>query len=184
MLFVVLLVVGQVYFLPATVFIKGLCLSAIVVIYVLLQRKLFIKEFVVALLYTLGVLLPSWALQPVLSPLQALLIIQLFVIALINLLLFSWFEFAADQKDGHASFATRLGKTRTAKLLVALCVVNFIISGWILTQYQFSVSIFVLFAMTIALLIIYLKAEFFANKDRYRLLGDAIFFIPLLDLFQ
>jgi hypothetical protein len=75
------------------VIIGGLSLAVIIGLYLFLQRYLPLKEFFVAGLYTFGVLLPSWRLKvDLISGDHVLLIGQFFSVALVNLLLFSWFE--------------------------------------------------------------------------------------------
>jgi len=95
-----LFVIGQFYFLHPPVLMSGLYLSLAVGAYLFMQQFMRVKEIFVAILYTSGILVPSLSIHSgELSVFQFLLITQLFIVALINLLLFSWFEFEADQKD-------------------------------------------------------------------------------------
>lgn len=178
-----LFVIGQFYFLRPPVLMSGLYLSFAVGAYLLFQQFLRAKEIFVAILYTSGILVPSLSGHAgQLSEYQFLLITQLFLVALINLLLFSWFEFEADQKDSQTSFATQWGKARTGKVIVALCIINTLFSILIANQYQSMLVIFILPLMTVSLLFIYLNSKFFYENDRYRFFGDAVFFIPLIGL--
>jgi hypothetical protein len=178
-----LFVISQFYFLRPPVIVSGLYVAFAVGAYLFLQQFLRVKEIFVAILYTSGVLVPSLSIHVgQLSVYQYLLIAQLFLVALINLLLFSWFEFEADQKDRQTSFATQWGKAKTAKLIVALCIFNALFSILIVNQYQATWVIIVLPLMTISLLCIYLNSKFFHEFDRYRLFGDAVFFLPLIGL--
>jgi hypothetical protein len=116
------------------------------------------------------------------SAFQYLLIAQLFIVALVNLLLFSWFEYEADQQDSQASCATQWGKTKVAKGIVALCIGNTLISILIAIQFQATWLIIILPFMTLSLLFIYLNSKFFYKDDHYRIFGDAVFFLPLIGL--
>lgn len=176
-------VISQFYFLRPPVLMSGLYVSFAVGAYLFLQQFLRVKEIFVAILYTSGVLVPSLSIHVgQLSGYQYLLIAQLFIVALINLLLFSWFEFEADQKDSQTSFATQWDKASTAKLIVVLSVVNTLLSILIANQYQATWLIVVLPLMTVSLLFIYLNSKFFLEYHRYRLFGDAVFFLPLIGL--
>lgn len=178
-----LFVVGQFYFLRPPVLMSGLYVSFAVGAYLLLQQFLRVKEIFVAILYTSGILVPSWSVHVgEFSVFHYLLITQLFIVALINLLLFSWFEFEADQKDSQTSFATRWGKAKTAKLIVVLSIVNTLLSILIANQSEATWVIIILPLMTVSLLFIYLNSKFFNENDRYRFFGDAVFFLPLIDL--
>jgi len=176
-------VISQFYFLRPPVLMSGICVAFSVGTYLLLQQFLRVKEIFVAILYTSGILVPSLSIHVGhLSVFQYLLITQLFIVALINLLLFSWFEFEADKKDSQTSFATQWGKARTTKLIVALCIVNALLSIVIANQYEAMGVIIILPLMTVSLLLIYLNSKFFYENDRYRFFGDAIFFLPLIGL--
>jgi hypothetical protein len=178
-----ILVISQFYFLRPPVLMSGLYVSFAVGAYLFLQQFLRVKEIFVAILYTSGVLVPSLSVHVgQLSGYQYLLIAQLFIVALINLLLFSWFEFEADQKDNQISFATQCGKARTSKLTVALCIINALLSILIANQYQSTWLLIILPLMTVSLLFIYLNSKFFHEYERYRLFGDAVFFLPLIGL--
>lgn len=175
--------IGIVYFLPPQVLIGGIFLSLLAGLYLLLQKHLKAKEFFVAIIYTAGVLLSTLSVTSEISFVAQLLIAQLFIIALINLLLFSWFEYASDKQDGHSSFVIRYGKTTTGKWLISLGVINFLIAIWILVQTSWQVAPFLFLSMTVVLMSIFYFQAFFQTNARYRLLGDAVFFIPAIGLF-
>ncbi|MDZ7650822.1 MAG: hypothetical protein U5K54_28830 [Cytophagales bacterium] len=165
--------------------IGGLSLAPIIGLYLLLQKYLPLKEFVVAGLYIFGVLLPSWRLQPdLISGDHVLLIVQFFSVALVNLLLFSWFEYENDLQDGHSSMAIRWGKTLCAKLIIILGIISLCLSGWMImySEYAMATSIFLLM-MAILMCILYFSS-YFTKHTRYRLLGDAVFFLSILGLLQ
>lgn len=180
-----LFVISQFYFLRPSVLMSGLYVSCAIGAYLLLQQFLRVKEIFVAILYTSGILVPSLSVYSgELSLFHHLLITQLFIVALINLLLFSWFEFESDQKDSQTSFATQWGKARTGKLIIALCIVNVLISILLAYQYQATWLIIILPLMTVSLFFIYLNSKFFHEFDRYRFFGDAVFFLPLIGLLE
>lgn len=177
---VAMLIVGVLLtFVRPSVLIGGLILAPIITIYLLLQKKMPIKELTVAVLYTLGVLLPAWPESWHLIAPATGLIGQLFLIALANLLLFAWFEWDADSKMGQASLATRLGKKSVSTLVAVIFMVGISVSVVDVIVNPIS-WIFVL--MWLVLISLYIFHAYFQQHERYRLWGDAIFYLPLIGL--
>jgi hypothetical protein len=172
-----------IYFLRPQIIVGGILLSLISGMYLLLQKYLKVKEFFVAIVYTAGVLLTSLAITSVeVSYNEGLLIAQFLLVALINLLLFSWFEYDDDRQDGHSSFAIGFGKKTTGKWVSALSTINCLITIWLLTQTVWQLTSFLFLLMTIVLITIFLFPAYFKGGQRYRMIGDAIFFIPVIGL--
>lgn len=167
-------------FIRPSILIGGLILAPLSAVYLLLQKKLFIKELTVAVLYTLGVLLPAWPgswnlLWPV-----AGLIVQLFLIALTNLILFAWFESDADSKMGQASLVTRLNKKSVTILLIVLFAVGVSLS--LVITILFNPVSWIFLVMWLALICLFYFHKYFEQYERYRLWGDAIFYLPIFGL--
>lgn len=166
-----------VFFIRRPVLEGGVMLIAVVGIYLLVQQytRIF-KEIFVAWMYTIGVLLPSIMVTRV--PYHTwpwVLLLQFFLLALTNLLLFSWFDHDFDARDKRSSFVTIVGLDR-ARIIISML---FVITG-LLTffSHELKASLYLLAADSV-LLGIFLRPEFFRKADRFRLLGDAIFFILL-----
>lgn len=175
----VLIVCVLIIFIRPSVIVGGLILAPVILIYLLLQKKLPIKEFTVAVLYTLGVLLPAWPENGQLIAAVAGLIAQLFLIALTNLLLFAWFECDADNMMGQASLATRLGKKSVSTLLTILFAIG---SGLSFVGMIFNPIGWIFLLMWFVLIGIFIFHSYFVQHERYRLWGDAIFYLPLIGL--
>ena len=169
------IVFGLLFLIHASVFKWGIYLSVLVFIYFLIQRKLgLFKEIVGAVLYSIGVMIPVIAMSN--------RSIGTFVSIPAFLILFSWFDIENDRADGQSSIATILGNSATGKLLGFLC---FIQLGLLL--YAFSMGIYgsylLVFAMMLIILFsLFIKSDWSSIKDKYRILGDAVFLIPLLHL--
>jgi hypothetical protein len=105
--------------------------------------------------------------------------IQLLLIAWMNLLLFSLFDKERDESDNHISFSTRFGEGKTRLLIF---VIFLTILGLTLYQifYQDWFMGIIMLAMSLVLLIMLIKRDNFAMNERFRLTGDAVFFLPLL----
>ncbi len=180
-----LVVVGiQVAFIRKQVLIGGLILSAIVGLYFILQKNLkYSKEFIVAVLYSGGVLMaPLSILQRPLAPFEMCLIFQFFLTALINLLLFSWFDRKSDVQDHHPSFTVAFGDRATRLLLTVSFIMNVGIAVVQLLNTNNPGPVIVILAMNAVLAWIFLKRKYFETQDRYRLMGDAAFLLPVIYL--
>lgn len=174
----------QLAFIRKVVLYQGLALAVIVVVYFLAHRYLkFFKEVIGAALYSGGVLLIPWSVNSgIASAYQLLLIAQFAMTALINLFLFSWFGLHQDEKDNHSSYATVMGYSATKYSIAILFFVQFFVS---VIQFELGIyflPVIILLLMNLLLLIIFSQRSFFEIHDRYRLLGDAVFLLPLIYL--
>ena len=167
-----------IYFIRTPVLMGGMILIAGVGIYLIVQQymKIF-KEVLIALLYTMGVALPAVAVTDVSSEnWPRILFLQFFLMAFANLLIFAWFDYTHDLRDKHESFVTITGEKWSEYFiwftLVATILLTFISENKI-------ASVFIV-ASDLVLLLIFIKKSFFVKNDRFRILGDAVFFIPLL----
>ncbi|MBS1951922.1 MAG: hypothetical protein OJF59_001373 [Cytophagales bacterium] len=176
--------VVQLFSIRQVVFIHGIVLGVMVGVYFIVQRYLgWMKELTGALLYSGGVLLVPLSMdQSNLTWFHYLLIAQFALVALINLLVFSWIDQPHDKRDQHTSFATTMGNDRTHSILVILFFVQLIF--FVVQLFFFETTIqLVLLAMNVLLFIIFFYKDYFEKNDRYRLLGDAVFFLPLVYIF-
>jgi hypothetical protein len=167
-------------FMRTPVFEWGLVLAGIVVLYLIIQQYLrVLKELFVALLYTCGVVLPSLAVTSVEPDLvHKVLIFQFALIAWINLLIFSWFDHAQDIADHQISFATLSGRSLTAVFIWGLSCIQIlpVIIFWQNDFYRIPAVLFLL--MNALLLVVFKGFNRPGRNDGFRLLGDAVFFIP------
>ncbi len=149
-------------------------------VFVRIERLSGIKEVQIAIGYTGGVsLVPLLYLEKILVW-HWMSIVLLFLIALGNLILFSWFELNQDQKEGFTSLVQTLGTKRTKTILEVVFIANILGA---LIMYQFggtlTLAIFFLLAGAINFCISKYK-NFFEQHDRYRIIGDAVFLLPIL----
>ena len=173
-----------VFFMREEILYDGLWLSALVIIYFLFHRYVgFLKEFTIAVLYTVGVLLPTLSLQgapPVAS--EWVVISSFLLTALTNILMFSWFDHDADIGDGQQSFAIFFGLRHTQRfvniLFIAQAILQLVIIYW-----AGAAPVILLLSMNSVLFFIFFYAERLKKNDTFRLAGDAIFFFPAVALF-
>jgi hypothetical protein len=171
---------GLIFFMPVLIIKRGLFLSMMVIGYVLLRKNLYIfKEFFVAVLYTAGVILPAVP-ATFINPNGYLPILQFFLIALLNLIIFSWYERERDLNDKQESIATKVDEPTMRSILLVLFFVTIAISGGIILLTKAYYVALVLSVMTATHLLIVLRKNLFERNYLYRLVGDAAFLFPLI----
>lgn len=171
------------FFIRAQVLQAGVFLICVVGIYLLLNRWLtYLKEIAVATLYCGGVLLPALSLiETGLTRADVVLILCFFVTALINVIMFAWFDHDRDVQDGNNSFSTKFGKDFTRKLLIRLFTLQLILLVMLLIVKSF-VPLLILAGMNGVLGLLFARAKEVGRDENYRLPGDAVFLIPGLFL--
>jgi 4-hydroxybenzoate polyprenyltransferase len=172
------------FFIRAQVLHAGLVLSGIVIVYLLLNRWLnFLKEIVVAIVYCGGILLPAISLKPTALVLaDGMLIAMFFLTALINLLMFSWYETESDKRDGYNSFSIKFGTEFTQKLLSVLFITQALLmlaQGFVFGNIWPAL---LLSAMNGMLYVLFKNPENLRKSEKFRLWGDAVFLLPGLFL--
>lgn len=161
---------------PAVIF-NGFILIGVILLYLLFNHWVgFWKELLIAILYTGGVLLPVVSFKEMEIPVESLFfIICLFITVLINVLLFSWFDYPFDSAVKNPSVTVSLGRKKVKAILVIL----FLVQGLIFLFSVLTVDTRILLSvMNGALLLIFLFPDFFEPHEKYRIAGDAVFLFP------
>lgn len=171
-----------VFYIRPAVLSRGVVLAVVVFVYLIMQRQLkAFKELFVAFLYTCGVLVPSVSLTVLPLDKQHLMVIsQFFIIALINLLMFSAFDKDTDKADEQHSFVTVLGENLTSLCIYGLGVINLLSAIFLLVAGYDYKAVITLSLMTGLQLLIFSFHNLFRRDNTYRLLGDAMFLIPIV----
>lgn len=162
----------------------GVALSLIVFAYMIAHGSLkFLKEMFIAVLYTCGVLLLSVPVSNVnITSEHYILIIQFGLTALANLIMFSWFDRELDQKDKRYSFVTKMGEPATRLVIWILLIVQFILTVFQWADGTLLAPSLIVGSMGICLLLIFVFRSSLEKNDYYRVLGDAVFFLPVIYL--
>jgi uncharacterized membrane protein YcjF (UPF0283 family) len=91
------------------------------------------------------------------------------------------YELVIDETDQHTSLVRYFGIEKT-NVLIGVCF--FVLIA--LLSYQaiqlFDSKVIVLISMTIVLLTIHLLKHLFKQNEWYRVLGDAVFYFPIMAL--
>jgi hypothetical protein len=172
------------YFMRTQILKWGIVLACVVFVYLIIQQSLkFFKEIFISVLFTCGILLPSVSITGfTLEPNQYLLIVQFAVLALINLLLFSWFDRELDQHDRQHSLVTIVGERTTRMIIWLLVIVQLLLTLLQLYWGQDNFAAIVLGSMGLILSSIFMFRKPLGRQDYYRFVGDAVFMIPVFYL--
>ena len=151
------------------------------ILYLLIQHSLkFLKEIFVAVVYTAGVVLPAMTnTQLFWKDWNWMMIVQFSLIAFLNLIIFSWFDYENDVQDKRVSFATIFGKKISQIFIYLIFALSMILWS---TTFSLQIETAIFLGMNSLLLIMVYFQFYFAQNDRYRILGDAIFFLSLMVL--
>jgi len=175
-------------FLDKQVIMFGITLGLLSGIYLLLvftfgnqKRILLQKEFIVAIIYTVGIwgsLIIKSSNFPIIE--VSVVILSFFLLVYADILIFSFFDFDLDKKYDFVSLIGTIGQRKTIVLIYNMLSIATILSITLifsdLKAIQFCAIL--LFSMTSILLLMFKFRERFAKNERYRYLGEAIFFLP------
>lgn len=163
------------FFMRERVLIGGIFLLIGVVLYLLVNRYLkILKELLISILYTCGVLMPS-VMVTNLSVVEIpwIVVVQFILVAFVNLLVFSWFDHENDLQDKTRSFVTTVGKNRTLYFIGMLFLLISFLFGYAPTK-----ETFLIFCIGLGHSILVFGHQYFRVNERFRILGDALFIIP------
>ncbi|PGH38496.1 MAG: hypothetical protein CRN43_14765 [Candidatus Nephrothrix sp. EaCA] len=184
-LFAVLSVIGvSAFFVRLEILGGGILMMMLVALYFILRSYFgFIKEIGIALLFCAGVLFPSIADGSSFWKLFTRWEVFSFIdIVLINVMIFSWYEYEDDVREGFNSFAVRFGKGVTRYAVNGLFGLQALIL-WRGLYADFQLYPFlILFSMATALMIVFVFPKYFQLNERFRLLGDSVFLFPIFIL--
>ncbi|MFK7971615.1 MAG: hypothetical protein AB8F95_14715 [Bacteroidia bacterium] len=148
---------------------------------------LIVKEGGVALIYTSGVWGGAWVMcfENFALPLYGLAG-MFFLLALLNLLIFSIYEAETDLRDGHTSWVLGVGTKRARRIAGVIAGGAAGLGFTLLLNDSFEIKMLALIqlAMLGVLVCLLLLPKTFGRHALYRLLGDGAFLLPLLYLVE
>jgi hypothetical protein len=181
-----------VWFLPSSVIkfgivLGGICAAYLAAVFRLPARHpaLLLKEPLVALLYSAGVWGSVWVQRPTISSIEITEYLMFTGIAFQNLLLFAVMELGELSNQDLFSLASAWGVERSETLLrwLTFLIVAAGISLCFLTEDRFAQrSSLMLAIMSLTLYVIQRYPAYFLRNERYRWLGDGVFWLPALVL--
>lgn len=172
--------------LPKDLLYYGIILSGFTLLYFLLRLFLKIlfsglKELMAAIIYTAGVVIPSYFFMEDFNFYYSLVALQLFCLVFANLLICAVWDENWDRANAYDSMAVLFGRKFINRLLfslIAIAVISASAGFFLYSGFYLAVQLVILF-MGLALILIYYFAED-KGEILQRFLIDSIFFIPLL----
>jgi hypothetical protein len=170
--------------LPRQILLYGVVLGLPTMLLLVLQRFLpWIKELLISVFYTCGVLLPSLPFVPDrLGMPDYMIAFQFSITALMNLLVFSWYDRNNDRKDNLPSLVTVSGAVFTRIMLYTCWVFSAGISVYQFASSGNTIASMIILCGASVMLLLFQFEDRFSKNNRYRYIGDLIFLIPLLYL--
>ncbi|MFQ3213833.1 MAG: 4-hydroxybenzoate polyprenyltransferase [Marivirga sp.] len=176
--------------LPPEVFWTGLFLGLVVVGYLLFvhavrKKPYWGKEWFIAIVYATGICLPTIALLGAVPLSLIYFWVLFFLLASINLLLFNMFEYKTDKAFGFSSFATVKGHDFTRRVILFLLLAFVVVwaVAFIFIQNDSFLDYQAMFIFMGSVLAMVLSKEIILREDElYRVIGDVIFVLPVVEL--
>ena len=138
------------------------------------------KEVQIAFGYVAGVSLVPLVNLEIVEPWYWLTTGLLFLTALTNLILFSWYERKQDQSEGFTSLVLALGEKKISSILTLMFVLTLL--GAIVLSQNVDSWRSVIFFLTAGVINfgLWKYSNFFSQNNRYRSVGDAVFLLPII----
>jgi len=178
-------------FLSPKILIFGCIMGGLVIFYTLIHQKMMgsglaylFKEGWISTIYTAGI----WGV-PLLSSEKApgipvvLTIIIYLLLVLINVLVYSFYDYHTDNLESQQTLATVAGRENTAHLLrlLILSVLMLVMAAFLTLDDQAMGKVYtILLIMAVIMGCIISFPRFFSKNDRYGIVADGVFFLPLL----
>jgi hypothetical protein len=184
------LILATAYLKPKIV-ISGIVLSLLVICYFFVinmaksyKHAYIPKELIIAVIYVLGIFLAPVIWYGSIPPTEVLfIIICLIIIVFTEGIMISYYDYELDMADGHISFTTKYGKENTIRFLRVLNVlieISLIIAIIRTDSDILFASILVLLTMNFFIGIIQLVPNNMVIKKFHRIIGEGIFYLPVI----
>jgi 4-hydroxybenzoate polyprenyltransferase len=177
------------WFVPTNVVRAGIILAVVTLIYflllfIILPQRFAFKEFMIAVVFASGLFIGPIVTSPIesVSFTTILLWVEIFLLAIANTFIFSWFDYESDRAEGHSSLAQILGpkKIRFLSYLVLTILVIIIVVS--LANNALWADQVIILAMGLVLFLSLSTGKIVRAKESLRIMGEAIFLIPLIRL--
>jgi 4-hydroxybenzoate polyprenyltransferase len=176
--------------IPSPTLVAGSILALFVAMYffslkLLEDGEIYHKEFSAAIIYSTGIFIgPVSIYNGDLSSDIWILFIEYALLAAINLLLFSMYEQLTNEKSGFQSLLKTVGSKKVGAisliLLSAVVILSMAFSILFWESPQILKAQLIILFMAICLILVIVNKNTLIINDRYRTVGDAIFYIPIL----
>jgi hypothetical protein len=175
------------WYLPTVIAKVGIIIAVITLIYFLLlflilPNQFILKELMIAAVFSCALFLGplSSNMAAATSMVVIILWLEIFLLATANTFIFAWFDYENDKYEGHSSLAQIVGSKRIQTL-----------SYWVLGLLGILISVnlgygaswsgqLVVLGMGLVLLVSLRMGKDVSPAENLRVVGEAIFLIPLL----
>lgn len=185
---VLILISMLVFKLSSSTLMLGSALSCLVIAYFIFLHFLglkasYHKEVSIAVIYSTGIFLAPFSLyKGQIFGIHILIFMQFVNMAFINLMIFSWLENDKDRHNNFPSLVHILGIKLSKTLIFVLLLAQLLTSVFLINSYKIVDISYIILAMTTILGGIAFFSEYFVQNERYRVIGDFVFLIPVLGL--
>ncbi|MBL6449920.1 hypothetical protein JMN32_26645 [Fulvivirga sp. 29W222] len=176
------------FMIPPQTLVWGAALSSLVLgyfllLYLLKLKSSYHKEITIAILYATGILLPALSISSDYSLwIVSMVFIQFVMLAFTNLVVFAVYEVDSDERDSSPSIVRILGVHRTNILLRVIVIFQALLCFILLNVDHLHALELVMMTMIALLGSIVFFRRFYYRATLYRIVGDAVFLLPLLTL--
>ncbi len=189
LLFSMLNTILAVFFLDHRIVIFGLVVGGVTALYLLAvhllgesKRYYLQKELFVAVIYVSGVWGGPWALSGFGTKLHTVVLFFIFfLLAIGDVLIYTIYEYSTDRLDHHPTLFSLVGRKTTLVLFFGIMAMAAIGSIFVIVESPFFLDraagkIYLM--MGFALLVLVSFPELFRPHNRYRYLGEMVFWLP------
>ena len=141
------------------------------------------KEIGIAFTYCVGIAVGPVSLSNGFDGFGYFFMAQIFLLALINLLEFSWFDRSIDRNQKQSSAVLNLGENFVVEIiffLFALFILTLVLAFLFFPMHGSYEMILSLMGFTLFIIIAFQR--YFNLNERYRVFGDMVFLFPILIL--
>ena len=180
--------IGLLFTIEREIIINGIISGSGIILYLLsikFKKGKFIKEPWIALFYSVGASLAPLTLALEIKPIHVLIVFFHFLLALLNLSIFSFYESDIDNNSSQYNMISKWTKKKTTiwntvigSLIIVFGAILYIVNP----KYEFVSLTFI--AMSVILLSVYQFQSFFRLNERYRFWADAAFLLPIVAVFK
>jgi len=178
------------FYLEKVVITAGLLLGLIGLIYFLIlsftskKNIFFQKELIIAFVYVVGIwMVPILNTKEMPDIFVFATMIIMFLLAFAEGVMASYFDYNNDIKEGHSSFSVLFGRKSTNIFLKTLHILLFVLLLYLMTLKLSDLqllAVIIMLLMNTILLIINIFPQLFIKNDLYRIIGEMVFWIPIL----
>ena len=186
-LLVALLVIS--WYVPVAITKAGIILAVITLIYflllfIVLPQRFAFKEIMIAAVFACGLFLAPLSVMSTqgISLDIVMLWLEIFLLAIANTLIFSYFDYENDIKEGHSSLAQIVGAKKIQSLSFLVLASLLIIILFSLTNDTLWIDQIIILIMGLVLFGSLILGKHVKQNENLRIAAEAIFFIPLIRL--